>query len=139
MILLTLLSCFPMPHYQRNHPAINGTLQLDEKPLGDLSISFQRNSSLEGCPEPSQTTKSDDEGKFAFEETGEEQWFFIYGDRLDTWTICVELENGSLVHWSTSEFWGGPPEQNLACRVEEEQVGEDEKTFFRLICEDLSI
>ncbi|MDF1562533.1 MAG: hypothetical protein P1V51_05795 [Deltaproteobacteria bacterium] len=62
---------------------------------------------------------TDAEGRFAFPEVRDFLWFFVYGDRLDTWQLCFQPEGEDAAVYEASGWWGGPPAQALICALED--------------------
>ncbi|EYF02464.1 hypothetical protein [Chondromyces apiculatus] len=118
LLALCLTGCLPIPHTMREAPALHGTLQHHGTPLARALVRRSINPpyAQQDCA-GGEETRTAANGTFSFPE---ERYFtpvIMFGDRRDTWRLCIALPGGGEAVWQDDAWWGGPPEQRLTCEV----------------------
>jgi hypothetical protein len=118
-IAAAVLACVPIPHTQREAPAIDGVVLRRGLPAAGVRVRLAVNQrDARSCDGARQEVVTDAQGRFQFRETSYFTPAFVYGDRFDAWTVCFAFPDALRAHWHGSGMWGGPRRVRLDCRVD---------------------
>lgn len=121
LIASTMAGCIPIPYFQREAPAIEGTISRSGTPVENVKVGLAVNQQFEpNCSGAKQETLTNVNGRFHVEETKQLLPVFMCGDRWDSWSLCFKFPDGAKVVWRDGGWWGGPPLQHLECNFREE-------------------
>ena len=131
---LTLAGCCPIPHYQQESPELNGVLQWNGQPAADVPVTLAVNEQFgPDCAGSQAQARTDANGAFHFDRTQYFELAISFGDRRDRWRLCFELPDGSRAIWEESDYWGGPPQQALECRVDSREAAPSEPVMLQSV------
>lgn len=122
LLVVALPGCFPFPHFQQRAPRLIGVVRSAEGPAHGVTVRYAPQTVKgDACDSALSTTTTD--GGFEFAAVKEFEFFVIFGDRLDSWGVCVDPDGGSPLRAERRGFWGGPAEVQLDCRLAEPDAG----------------
>lgn len=112
-----LPACLPIPHTDQSAPAIDGVLLSEGRPVAGAPVRFavHPNRDTLGCPAGSRETTTDAEGRFSFPAHRTLSPIMFFGDRWDTWRVCIPRDDGGV--WEETGMWGGPVAERLECEL----------------------
>ena len=115
LALLAAAGCIPLPHSDQTFPAVAGRVERSGLAVAGARIYSAAAPEGPDCEGTELAGTTDEAGAFAIEPERDFRFFFVLGDPLAAWTVCIEHRGVRYVGWANHGIGLAPESVRMEC------------------------